>query len=180
MGYTGAMSQSRATKGRLVLVGGLVLAATAALHPLGCGGTAVMDHDDAGAGGGTGTGTGVTPTGSPTGTPSGSPTGNPTGTPSGSPTGTQTGTTTCDDQGDCGACQNCALEGLCSSYMEACQASADCQSFFECVNSCTDQTCFDACVAQYPTGASMYDDLALCVFCDACYNDCDGASIGCP
>ena len=71
MGYTGAMNGLGATAGRLVLAGSLALLATAVLHPLGCGGTAVLDHDDSGAGGGTATGTSTSTTTS-TGTGSGS------------------------------------------------------------------------------------------------------------
>jgi hypothetical protein len=52
--------------------------------------------------------------------------------------------------------------------------------FVSCIDPCFDQACFDACLMQYPSGASLYNDIVTCAICDECYNDCDGPGSGCP
>ena len=36
------------------------------------------------------------------------------------------------------------------------------------------------CVDNYPGGLNDYYAWVLCIVCDYCYVDCDGASSGCP
>ncbi len=46
---------------------------------------------------------------------------------------------------------------------------------------CADRkTCFDCASANHPTGSALYETLAECVICTACYTVCDGANAGCP
>lgn len=54
----------------------------------------------------------------------------------------------------------------------------ECLDFETCVQACAqnDQACIDNCIALYPNGSSEYIDYLSCVICNACYNDCDGAS----
>ncbi len=91
------------------------------------------------------------------------------------------------DMDDTNDCQSCAFAGPCNDQVVACAGNAECvndtpevDSFLECIDLCeaTDQVCFDACVDSYPTGATLYNDLALCVICDTCPTSCDNT--GCP
>jgi hypothetical protein len=90
-------------------------------------------------------------------------------------------------------CVSCALADACSGQLQACGAEPDCctpqadgscgaDSFVGCINLCDaqDQACFDNCLQTHPTGAQVYNELVFCAICDNCYNDCDGASSGCP
>jgi hypothetical protein len=90
----------------------------------------------------------------------------------------------CDNQGDCGdsstGCIGCALEGNCADELDDCSNSFDCIDFANCIEPCVDQSCFDNCFNSYPTGGDIYNTLLICVICDECYNDCDGAGSGCP
>lgn len=106
-----------------------------------------------------------------------------------STTATTTATSTssgagCDDSDNCGdstmGCIACALEGNCASQYGDCAADQDCIDFSTCAGACADQACYDQCVTDHPTGADIYNTLLVCVLCDECYNDCDGASAGCP
>ncbi|MFO0611406.1 MAG: hypothetical protein U0414_02375 [Polyangiaceae bacterium] len=109
------------------------------------------------------------------------------GVTSGTTTGGNTTTTgggTCDtgvaSDANCKACQDCATADACSAQLDACQGDADCVAFAMCVDPCTDQACFDQCVADHQTGSNLYNELALCVICDTCPGDCDGPGAGCP
>jgi hypothetical protein len=95
---------------------------------------------------------------------------------------TTTGGQTCDGTLDCAACQTCAVGGPCATQYAACINDPQCTALNDCLNACTpgDQPCLDGCSASYPQGAGLLQAAASCVFCVACYSDCDGASIGCP
>lgn len=90
---------------------------------------------------------------------------------------------TCDNSGDCGdstvGCIACAIAGACSDDYDACAADQGCIDYSTCAGSCADQACFEQCVADNPVGADIYNTLLVCVLCEQCYNDCDGASTGC-
>jgi hypothetical protein len=92
------------------------------------------------------------------------------------------GGSTCDGSLDCGTCQTCAMQGPCVNQYVACTNSPPCTALNDCLNACPpgDQPCLDGCAATYPEGAPLLQAAATCVFCTACYSDCDGASIGCP
>lgn len=97
-------------------------------------------------------------------------------------TTTSTGGQVCDGTLDCATCQNCAVSGPCVNQYTACINDPQCIGLNDCLNTCNpaDQSCLDACAASYPQGAGLLQAAASCVFCSACYSDCDGASIGCP
>ena len=65
---------------------------------------------------------------------------------------------------------------------DPCENDFDCLDLLICLSNCNpgDQACADACGMQYQAGIPLYNALADCVFCQACYFDCNGASIGCP
>lgn len=90
----------------------------------------------------------------------------------------------CDNSGDCGdsttGCIVCSLGGNCSDVYEACVYEQDCVDYSGCINACGDQACKDQCAAAHPTGVDIYTTLLVCILCEECYNDCQGASAGCP
>ncbi|MBI4956345.1 MAG: hypothetical protein HY908_30290 [Myxococcales bacterium] len=102
-------------------------------------------------------------------------------------TGTTTGTTTwpppgCDFQGDCGACTSCAWYGPCGAYADACLANPECNAILECYPACppNDDACYQACWWDHPEGHTDYNKVAICIYCDECFYDCNGPSLGCP
>jgi hypothetical protein len=106
-----------------------------------------------------------------------------TGTTSGVVTSTGTGTTSvCDNTGNCNTCQNCAWFGPCNTQAMACDNTPECVAIIQCYQSCApnDQTCYSKCYWAHPMGHQVYDGLYLCIACQQCYNDCNGAMAGCP
>jgi hypothetical protein len=96
------------------------------------------------------------------------------------------GTGTGAGGGDAGAkcpelsCQNgcvsCALGGPCSSLWAACNANPACLSIDSCWGSCAggDTTCQQGCLSASPDGASTYQAVNHCVYCDQCSAICVG------
>jgi MYXO-CTERM domain-containing protein len=79
----------------------------------------------------------------------------------------------------CDVCVNNSAAGACSGAYDACGASQECINFYDCLYSCADQACVDACVQSYPTGAQIYVDLIDCVCTDCsveCSAECGGSS----
>ena len=132
--------------------------------------------DDSGTGGsgnsGGGGGSGGTGGGATTTTTTSVTTGGPMVCDTGDPSGASCGDTA-------SGCVACALGGDCSDELATCQADQTCVDFANCIDPCMDQTCFDDCTTQFPAGADIYNNILLCVFCDQCFVDCDGASAGC-
>ena len=97
-------------------------------------------------------------------------------------------TTFCDDTGQCSngmdGCAECAYGpgGPCVEPYEVCISSDECLALLDCFQSCdeNDPQCYQKCADSFPSGAEQYNDLVICVICDACYNDCDGQASGCP
>ena len=89
----------------------------------------------------------------------------------------------CDNTGNCDLCQDCALNtpAECGTLYDICVANPECLPLNDCFALCApnDTICIDDCIAQYPNGYSDLSAAAECVFCGACYIDCDGASLGC-
>jgi hypothetical protein len=86
----------------------------------------------------------------------------------------------CDNTGTCGdygsGCIACAEAGNCAAPLDACSYSDDCREAVMCMEPCGwNQACIDECVAQYPEGAALYDDLVNCILCEECPNDCADA-----
>jgi hypothetical protein len=108
----------------------------------------------------------------------------PTATNTSSPSSTGSGSSSCDDSGDCSTCATCSQTSYCASQYDTCNndPTLDCLFFQFCIQPCasTDQACFDDCASQYPDGAQEFNDYAVCVVCTACYDDCMGATAGCP
>ena len=174
--------------------------------------TVVIDTRDGTGGAGAGTGSGATGTGATGAGASGAGTGTTTGTTTGtggvgagttsstagtggvgagttSSTGgtttTSTGTGTgpvCDLSGFCGSCTQCAWDGPCGSYAQACLANPACYAIIDCYQTCPDgdQVCYDACWFDHQDGQIDYNAVAICIYCDECFVDCDSASLGCP
>ncbi|MDI1447612.1 hypothetical protein [Polyangium sp. 6x1] len=91
-----------------------------------------------------------------------------------------TGPMICDSQGDCGGCIDCATNGPCEGLWLKCTTTPSCQGLLSCLPNCQDQLCFDKCLQAFPDGIDLYNETAVCLVCQACYNDCDGAGQGCP
>jgi hypothetical protein len=85
---------------------------------------------------------------------------------------------TCDASGDCGTCGNCAVVSLCAAAADGCTSNQSCLGLLDCLNTCADQACADACVNGNPSGLQLYMAVTTCVLCDACPVDCDGPSSG--
>ncbi|MDI3282652.1 hypothetical protein [Polyangium sp. 15x6] len=90
------------------------------------------------------------------------------------------GPMTCDNQGDCGFCVECATSTICNGLWTKCLALPACEGLLNCLPSCQDQLCFDKCLETFPDGIALYNETAICLVCQGCFNDCDGASQGCP
>jgi hypothetical protein len=92
-----------------------------------------------------------------------------------------TGGPLCDNTGDCSGCQSCAVEKPCAAQWDQCVTQTSCSSMLACFNSCNngDQMCYSECYNKFPDAQQLYEDLALCVLCDACYVDCNGLGAGC-
>ena len=87
---------------------------------------------------------------------------------------------TCGDLGS--GCVGCAVEDLCEAEYTLCAESDACLAYATCASSCGDeQGCDQDCATAYPDGASHYEALALCVFCDVCTTACaDLSKALCP
>lgn len=88
------------------------------------------------------------------------------------------GAATCDGQGDCQACFDCAAESNCSDTIVACANSVDCSGLLDCVSACAadDQSCQGDCYNSYPQSASdMLADAEVCLECE-CPIDCGTCS----
>ncbi len=83
----------------------------------------------------------------------------------------------CDTEADCDACQTCSFDWDCGSQYSECQAEPECLAL-NFVNDCAaaDDTCIQACVDANPNGVDPLVSLIDCIYCDACYETCDGAS----
>ena len=88
----------------------------------------------------------------------------------------------CDNTGDCESCADCARDTVCASEYNACANSNQCVDYSWCIDACDqfDDDCFDDCETAYPDGYPLFWIYISCMYCDACYYDCDGAAIGCP
>lgn len=94
----------------------------------------------------------------------------------------------CDNSGECSngadGCVECAYGpgGPCVGLYDTCISSDECLALLDCFNTCdpNDPDCYQKCADSFPTGAAQYNELVVCVICDACYNDCDGQGSGCP
>jgi len=85
---------------------------------------------------------------------------------------------TCDNQGDCVACFDCAGAGTCSPEINACANSADCTGLLDCLNACdpADDLCMGDCYNIYPQSAiDAAINARVCLEC-ACSNDCGTCS----
>lgn len=91
-----------------------------------------------------------------------------------------TGPQSCDGQGDCGVCIDCAINDSCSGLWSKCLAFEPCEGLLNCLPGCMDQTCYDKCLAVYADGIDLYNETAICLVCSSCYGDCDGQGQGCP
>ena len=62
-----------------------------------------------------------------------------------------------------------------------CFNDVECNALIDCLNTCQDDVCANACADARPAGMNLYMGLIVCVLCDACYGSCDGATSGaCP
>lgn len=89
----------------------------------------------------------------------------------------------CDGGGVCGVsspgCVGCAVATQCSADFDACAEEPECVAYSDCVAVCAEPGCLEACQSAHPLGVAPHDALVACLYCDACYFDCDGASAGC-
>jgi hypothetical protein len=82
------------------------------------------------------------------------------------------------DAGACGlssgdpTCDACVASSCCAEDT-ACASDADCTALITCGDACMDDTCFSACFAAHPTGASILDKLSTCVE-GSCGTACGG------
>jgi len=81
------------------------------------------------------------------------------------------------DSPECLACIECALGWPCLAESQACDNSQACQDHRQCTDGCSegDETCFDACYEEYPTGFELRLQSAQCLICDECPSKCDAA-----
>ena len=154
---------------------GMVLAA-------GCGAKVVVDPLGSGGGGAGGMGAGGTgPVAESVGPSVGSvgPSVGSVGPGPSSVTSVSTGPMSCDGQGDCNACLSCGIGSVCADLWNKCQTFQPCNQLLGCLNGCMDTQCNQKCAQAFPDGVDLYNQMASCLICDACYGDCDGATQGC-
>jgi hypothetical protein len=94
-------------------------------------------------------------------------------------------TPSCDDTtatNPCDTCWTCAQNGYCADEWSRCQADTECAATFTCVFACdgTDPNCVPDCWAAHPTGATLYNQVILCITCQSCPTTCDAVGSGCP
>ncbi len=70
--------------------------------------------------------------------------------------------------GDCEACitSSAASSGCCASLSSACSGNVQCSNLLNCIRSCDDDPCLDACVRQNPDGITLLNDLFTCIYGD--------------
>jgi hypothetical protein len=151
----------------------------------GCGAKVVVDAPSEGTGGAGGTSQsssdGPGPSVSSVGPgPSVSSVGPGPGGPSVVSSSVSSGPMACDNQGDCGFCVECSTNGACNGLWTKCLALPDCEGLLNCLPGCQDQACFNKCLETFPDGLDLYNETAICLVCQSCFNDCDGAGQGCP
>lgn len=79
----------------------------------------------------------------------------------------------CEQDNNCSECANCSFEGSCNGVVSDCFSSPACSAFSDCLQPCSaTEECFDQCIAMNPDGWELYQDLLVCVFCNACPNVC--------
>ncbi len=67
--------------------------------------------------------------------------------------------------------------GECEDLLDACfQPGAECETYNNCRQACTDEACLNACASNYPTGKAAYDAWQQCT-CDVCAPLCDGEAL---
>jgi len=93
-------------------------------------------------------------------------------------TSTNTSPGGCDGAVTCDTCANCSLNGVCAAAADGCFNDQDCMALLDCLNTCVDDVCANACADAHPTGMNLYMNLMVCVLCDACSASCDGPSSG--
>ncbi|MEO7330918.1 MAG: hypothetical protein ABI193_20250 [Minicystis sp.] len=91
---------------------------------------------------------------------------------------TGSGGGSCDGSGDCNTCGNCAINAQCFPQMNGCISDAECSGLIDCLSTCQDDVCANACADARPAGMQLYIALITCVLCDACFSDCQGGSSG--
>ena len=85
---------------------------------------------------------------------------------------TGSGGSSCDLQGDCMACSNCATQNDCAPDVNACFNDTACSALVDCFNACTDDPCMNTCADQHQGGMNLYMAVSECAFCTACPSDC--------
>lgn len=79
---------------------------------------------------------------------------------------------------DCDLCVSRNL--LCSDVFDACSAEPDCVFLFSCVDGCdsdgADESCYQACYAQYPAGLDEFRAEQRCYICAQCPTASDDAA----
>ncbi|MDI1477369.1 hypothetical protein [Polyangium sp. y55x31] len=93
---------------------------------------------------------------------------------------TSSGPMSCDFQGDCQFCIECSTNSICNGLWTKCLATPSCDGLLNCLPTCQDQLCFDKCLETFPDGIELYNETAICLVCQSCFNDCDGGGQGCP
>lgn len=74
------------------------------------------------------------------------------------------------DDGGLDPCNSC-VESSCASELSSCSSDATCTDTMDCLGTCSDPTCADACVSKF--GSTSFDTLMTCVS-DFCRTDCGG------
>jgi hypothetical protein len=128
----------------------------------------------AGAGGGS-VASGVTASGSVTTTGAGPSAASATATSSAA----SGGGPVCDNQKSCYACVSCSETGPCQGYVAACAQNPECVEMQQCYALCFEK-CTEKCWIPHPMGHKDYLAMAICIYCDNCFNDCKSGDYGCP
>jgi hypothetical protein len=98
---------------------------------------------------------------------------------SGTNTGTDAGTdggaeNACSAVADCDSCIDCGQAGPCKTFVDACLGDDACYQYVLCLSGCPDGDglCETGCGQSHPDGKPTFDAALLCVYCDACFEQC--------
>jgi hypothetical protein len=74
----------------------------------------------------------------------------------------------------CPQCKQSAVNGAgaCSTEVEACRVSPDCQAYQQCIQPCATLGCIESCDMSQPSGSALYNNIFTCVCDSACASEC--------
>jgi hypothetical protein len=81
----------------------------------------------------------------------------------------------CEPKSTCNECLDCARANPCADLVDSCRTNSACVAIDSCIPMCQgDLSCEQGCYTGNPSGATTYQALDDCLYCEQCPNDCSG------